>query len=313
MKKVLKILGIALLCVIVLVVSLLIWLANQPAVRSDYTQKVETGGGLEGKYIQPGPHTVEVCEQPVPQGFGKYVLCYPTQLEDSQYPVVVYANGSGIKASKYRAVLEHMASWGFIAIGTEEEYDWNGFASEMCVRHLETLNQYKEMDEKPNQFYGKIDMENVGIIGHSQGGVGVINAITEQKHAGAYKAAVALSPTNKELAAALEWEYDALKIHTPILLLAGAGGGDDWVVTGEQLDDIYSDIDGSRAMARRKDTPHGDMLFAADGYATAWFMWLLQGDEEAGKAFSGKSPEIFLNNLYQDVKIEMKQRKEEKS
>lgn len=310
MKKVLKIAGIVILCAVILIIALLIWLSNQPVVRADYTQKAETGGEIEAKYIQPGPYEVAVSEQPVPQGFTKYLLCYPAELEeqDRQYPIVVYANGSGTKASKYRAVLEHMASWGFIAVGTEEDYDWNGFASEMCVRHLERLDQYEEIDGKPNLFCGKIDLDNVGIIGHSQGGVGVINAITEQKHAGSYKAAVSLSPTNKEMAAALEWEYDATKIDIPILLLAGAGGGDDWVVTGEQLKDIYSDIAGDKVMARRKDTVHDKMLYAADGYATAWFMWLLQGDTDAGKAFRGEEPEILHNSHYQDVQMEGKKR-----
>ena len=28
---------------------------------------------------------------------------------------------------KYLSIPEHFASWGFIVIGTEEEYDWSGF------------------------------------------------------------------------------------------------------------------------------------------------------------------------------------------
>jgi len=48
---------------------------------------------------------------------------------------------------------------------------------------------------------------------------------------------------------------------------------------------------------------HGQMLYSADGYVTAWFMWQLQGDEEAEKAFIGDSPEISNNKLYQDVGV----------
>ena len=64
-------------------------------------------------------------------------------------------------------------------------------------------------------------MDSVGITGHSQGGVGVFNAITVQEHSEIFRAAVSLSPTNKELADALEWNYDAAKINTPILLISG--------------------------------------------------------------------------------------------
>ena len=56
-------------------------------------------------------------------------------------------------------------------------------------------------------------------------------------------------------------------------------------------------------MARKINTAHGEMLYSADGYVTAWFMWKLQGDEEAAKAFTGEHPEIISNSLYQDVNI----------
>lgn len=85
---------------------------------------------------------------------------------------------------------------------------------------------------------------------------------------------------------------------TPILLVAGAGGGDDWVVTGEQLESIYDDIDAPKAMMRRKDTAHNQVLYSPDGYVMAWFLWRLQG--EAAKAFSGDAPEFLSNPLYQD-------------
>ena len=44
------------------------------------------------------------------------------------------------------------------------------------------------------------------------------------------------------------------------------------------------------------------MLYCADGYVTAWFMWQLQGDEYAAGAFTGDEPEIMKNRLYQDQK-----------
>ena len=128
----------------------------------------------------------------------------------------------------------------------------------------------------------------------------MLNAVTEQKHADIYKTAVSLSPTNKELAHNLEWDYDAALVDIPVLLIAGAGGGDDWVITGEQLQSVYSDIDSNKAMLRRKDTPHNETLYAANGYVTAWFMWHLQDDDEAAKAFAGDNAEIYSNDLYQD-------------
>lgn len=302
MRKALKIIGIIVLILIVGISILLKFLGSRPVVPANYTQDTETGGPIEAKYMATGSHEVSTYEEPVLQSFSKYTIDYPTELEttDEKYPVIVVCNGSGTPISKYLSVPEHFASWGFIVIGTEEEYDWSGFSAEMCIRHLQKLNDSESIGENKNIFYQKVDFDNVGIVGHSQGGVGVLNAITAQKHADIYKTAVSLSPTNKELAHNLEWDYDAALVDTPILLIAGAGGGDDWVITGEQLQSIYSDIDRNKVMLRRKDTPHNETLYAANGYVTAWFIWHLQDDDEAAKAFAGDNAEIYMNGLYQN-------------
>ena len=304
MKKVLKITAVVVLCIMVLLFLFFAYLAKKPFVEENYSENAKTGGEIEAKYMKKGTYDVAYYEEPALHGFEKYEIYYPAELEseDGVYPVVVFVNGSGAKASKYNALLQHMASWGFIAIGTEEEFDWNGFAAEMCIRHLKRLNGNETLSDKDNIFFGKIDLEHVGITGHSQGGVGVFNAITVWDHSDIYKAAVALSPTNMDLAQNLEWDYDATKITVPVLLISGAGGGDDWVVTGEQLESIYDEIHAAKFMARRKDTDHGAVLYSADGYVTAWFMWLLQEDEEAAKAFLGSHAEMADNPLYQDIR-----------
>lgn len=308
MKTAFKVIGIVILVVVVLITAFLIIVSRIPAVPNDYQKNAKTGGDIEAQYMKSGDFDVSVYEEPVLHGFGKYITYYPTELtnSDKKYPVIVISNGSGTPISKYPAVQKHLASWGFIVIGTEEEYDWSGFAAEMCLRHLERWNDNERIGDTESIFYQKVDLENVGIVGHSQGGVGVINAVTVQSHKDSYKAAVSLSPTNRELAYNLEWEYDAALINTPIMLMSGAGGGDDWVVTGEQLEEIYNDISGGKIMVRRKDTPHGYMHYSAEGYVVAWFMWLLRGDENAAKAFTGDSPEIMSNSMYQDQKADFK-------
>lgn len=308
MKKVLKIIGVALLIVIIAIIALLRYIGNKPAAPTDYQQNVEIGGAIEAAYMANGSFEVSVYEEPVLQVFKKYVIYYPAELEtsDKQYPVIVICNGSGTPISKYPAVPKHYASWGFIVIGTEEENAWNGFGSEMSIRHLQRLNDNEQIEEgKANIFYHKVDFSNVGIVGHSQGGVGVLNAITAQVHKDIYKAAVSLSPTNKELAHALEWDYDASLVNVPIMLISGAGGGDDWVVTGEQLESIYNDIAGNKIMVRRNNTVHNEVLYSPDGYVTAWFMWHLQDDQDAAKAFVGADAEILINLLYQDQQVKM--------
>jgi dienelactone hydrolase len=280
-------------------------LQSRPAAPADYQKTVATGGTLEAKYLADGAYEVERYQEKTMQEFSPYTIYYPGELAQfsQSWPVIVLDNGTGVPLSKYPAVARHYASWGFIVIGTEEEYSWSGFGAEMCVRHLQRLNERETIEDQANVFCGKIDLDKIGIVGHSQGGVGVINAITVQPHHDRYQAAVVLSPTNMELAASLEWDYDPSGVSIPILLMAGAGGGDDWVVTGEQLKQIYDRIPSDKVMLRRSGTAHAEMLYAADGYVTAWFMALLKGDQEAAAAFSGKAPEILSNPLYQDQAV----------
>ncbi len=306
MIKVFKILGMVILGIVVFLGILLVCLSKMSVITKDYAKKIETGGDIEAKYLGDGAYEVSYYEEAAVQVFEKYEIYYPKELEteDMVYPVIVVCNGTGWKASKSKPIYEHYASWGFVVIATEETHAWNAFGAEMCIVHLQRLNDHPMLNDRENLFYQKIDFENVGIIGHSQGGVGVINAITNTAHKSTYKTAVALSPTNQELAEALEWPYDAARINVPIMLISGEGGGDDWVVTGEGLTAIYDDIPADKVMLRRKNTDHGKTQYSEDGYVTAWFMWQLQGDCEAAKAFIGENPEIMDNDLYQDQRID---------
>lgn len=306
MKKVLKVIGIIFIAIITLFAAFIFWLTHRDAsLKANYRENIETGGNIEASYLKDGPYATSYYEETTMQVFEKYEISYPTELEteNKKYPVIVVCNGTGWKGSLSKAQHQFYASYGFIVIATEETYSWNGFGAEMCVRHLERLNDYIGENGETSIFYQKVDFDRVGIIGHSQGGVGVINAITNTDRKDIYKAAVALSPTNEPVALALEWPYDASRISAPIMLISGAGGGDDWVITLEGLNSIYDQIPGNKIMARRSDTDHGSTATCNDGYVMAWFIWQLQGDEEAGKAFAGVNAEILNNNLYQDQRI----------
>ncbi len=305
-KKVSGIMGkIAIIILIILIIlkGCGVILSKIPSVPNDYTKKVKTGGEIEEKYLKMGSHEVDYYETGAMMSFKKFEIYYPKDIESmDKLPVVIFVNGTGIKGSKYSALQKHMASWGFITIATEEEYAWNGFSAEMSVRYLEFINEYKE-DGKENIFYNKIDMDKIGVAGHSQGGIGVINAITDQKHSDIYKAAVILSSTETDIAKAFLWESDSSLIQTNTLMIASNGDTDKKISPLESLKKTYNQIsnDVSKVLAIRNDCDHGEMLYYADGYVTAWFMYYLQGDNEAKKAFVGENAEINNNSLYQNI------------
>jgi pimeloyl-ACP methyl ester carboxylesterase len=282
-------------------------LSGHQAAPEDFAQKVRTGGEIEAHYLADGPCRTASQTMKALQEFGSFAVHYPKDLEgsDKRYPVIVMCNGTGTPAEKYEAVFRHYASWGFITIGTGENHSWSGFGAEMCIRLLERLDGSEEFNRKKNIFFRKVDLERVGICGHSQGGVGAINAVTDTRHKDIYKAAAVLSPTNRSLAHDLLWDYDPFGIKTPIMMMSGAGGGDDFVVNLDGLREIYDSVRSPKLMARRAETPHGETLYSETGYITAWFMWRLNGDAEAAKAFAGERPEIMENPMYQDQRIDL--------
>ncbi len=305
MRKIWKLLGILLATAVLILVLILAYAGIKPAVPGHYETTVKTGGEIEASYLAHGNCEVKYTEQQVMENFKKYEIYYPAELEtnDHSYPVIVVSNGTGVPGSKAKHMFEHFASWGFIVIGSEEEYSWNGFSAEMSLRYL-----LKQNESEDSIFYHKIDLDNIGALGHSQGGVGAINTVTDTKHRELYKTAVLESPAHPELASSLEWEYSISDVHVPFLLVAGTKPSDAELVC--TLDGMNKLMDLStespfRVMARRTDAEHGEMLYSADGYVTAWFMWQLQDDESAAKAFVGDEAEILQNSLYQDQRREL--------
>ncbi len=308
MKKLLKtmliIIGVIVLLVVLLIVILLILGATKQMAPKDYTETTPIGGEIEAKYLKMGQYDVSYCEEAVDDTFKKYEVYYPTELTDSDraYPVVVFANGTGVVGSKYKALFEHLASWGFVVVGNEDSESWNGNSSDKSLAYI--LEQNGNRD---SVFYQKIDIDNIGTSGHSQGGAAVFNAITGQDHSSLFKTAVSLSPTHEELAVALGWHYDLTQIHIPLLLMAGTEGEfeTEAVLPLDKMISMFGRLDTDKVMARKTGCGHGHMLYSADGYVTAWFMWQLQGDAEAAKAFTGDAPEILTNALYQDQRVEL--------
>ncbi len=308
MKKALKIVLIAVavvVAVVILLIGLLVWKSKEPMVPLDYVDTVQTGGEIEAKYLKKGSYEVAYFEEKTDDSLKMQEVYYPKELEitDKKYPAVVFANGTGVAGSKYKALFEHLASWGFVVIGNEEPESWNGKSSDKSISYI--LEQNKTEDSK---FFRKIDVDNIGITGHSQGGVGVFNAITECSNADVYKTAVALSPTHEEQAASTKWHYDLTAIKIPIMMLAGTKGDFEtkMVIPIEKMKSMYGKIPTDKVMARKTGYEHGEMLYVTDGYVTAWLMWQLQNDTQAAKAFTGDNPEIMNNKLYQDQKADIK-------
>ncbi|MCR5293971.1 MAG: hypothetical protein K6E30_02195 [Lachnospiraceae bacterium] len=304
MKKALKTMGMIFLVILSLIVLLFIKAALTPAIPKNYTETVKTGGEIEKRYLRNGSYSVGYYEQKNEEDFKKYEIWYPDTLKDtkSPFPLIVVLNGTGVKASKYKEQFRHFASWGFVVIGTEEEESWDAVAADKSLAFIISQNENQD-----SIFYQKIDVDNIGAVGHSQGGAGVFNAVTEMEHSFLYKTAVSVSPTHEEQAVSLGWHYDLAEISVPVFMAAGSKGDFEMklVIPDGAMKSMYDKIASPKVMARKRDLEHGEMLYSADGYITAWFMWQLQGDEAAAKAFTGDDAEILGNELYREQQIDL--------
>jgi len=192
MKKVLKIVGIILLVIIILVVVILAVLSKMAKQKEErYYEYSNAVGEIEKKYTAMGELNVASKEyDSVNASIGKFVIWYPFELENSEqtYPVVLWANGTGSKASTYKYFLSHLASWGFIAVDNDDENTRTGESLNAGIDLLIAEN------ENPDSvFYHKIDLDHIGIGGHSQGGPAVFNMITNQSHGDMIRACYAVS------------------------------------------------------------------------------------------------------------------------
>lgn len=306
--KIFKIAAGIILGIFVIIGVWLIIREHTPAVPAGYYNMVETGGSIEENYIKRGPYEVADLVMKTDEDFKVYEIWYPTEMEtengSKKYPAIIVNNGTGVKASRAKALFERMASWGFIVIGTEEAFSWDGYSSEKCMKRLMYLNEHPNIEGlADNIFAGNVDMKNIGVYGHSQGAIGCINAVTVQGHKDQYKAMFLSSLPDKKTVVALRWKYDMKDIKIPTIIMAGTGKIDEnIIITPKEMKEAYSSVPvKTKLIARRKNAEHREMLYLADGYVTAFFMWQLQGDRQAAEAFVGDDAEILSNPQYQNV------------
>lgn len=325
MKSIL--IGVAALIALILVgVILLVIFAGYK--NENYWKFASPKGAIEEKYTALGEYEVSSVQFDAGDDICKtYSVWYPKELENrtETYPLVLMVNGTGGKASASSALLRHLASWGFIVVGNEDENTRTGASAAATLDYMLALNE-----DSQSLFYGHIDTENIGIAGHSQGGVGAINAVTQQENGKKYKAICAQSTTSGAVAYALNlldgelgggWNCDTAPLSIPAFMIAGTGNADAGNVQENRLELVEGETQGvcplwwlrecydampdsvPKVIGRLVGKDHGDIPHSADGYMTAWFMYWLQGDEEAGKAFFGENAEIKTNENWKDVQI----------
>ena len=318
MKKVMKIIGIVLLCIVVLVVVLVVVNMIKTAINNkrvwipdDYYTVFESDSALEKKYAGLGEYEVKELEfESENKAIDKIRVWYPNEAENRQYPVIVIVNASNTAALNLKTVYARLASWGFVVVGNDDRQTGTGKTASETLDYVLNLNK-----DKNSELFGKMDEEHIGCVGYSQGGAGAINAVTNFENSDKFTALFTGSASYALLSKNMGWGYDVSQINIPYFMTAGTGntddnGGsihDDKNLAGiaplaslvENYDGITADV--FKLRARVTGAEHQDMLHLTDGYMTAWMLYHLQGDTETASVFVGENADILTNNGWQDV------------
>lgn len=314
MKNIIKIILIV-ICIFILavigivVVFVLTHKGKNTDIMDGYYENFRSEAPLEMKYSQLGSYETAYTEFASDnESIGKIRVWYPKELEESDriYPMIVVVNASGTPAAKYEPFFKRLSSWGFIVVGNEDPQTGTGETTSETLDFMLNL-------PADSVIFGRIDYANIGIVGYSQGGAGAICALTNYDNGKYYKTIFTGSAAYPLLAKNMGWEYDVSKIQVSYFMTAGTGKSDDsgtdpnsgfgGVCPLSALVENYNNIPDSviKMRARAAGAEHEEMLARTDGYMTAWMLYQLYGDEEAGQAFLGEDAEILSNANWQDI------------
>ena len=309
----LKIIGIILLTLFAVIVIFFIKgkiHERRPWYDDNYFDDFKTEAVLEKKYSGRGSFETACTEFKSDNSkIDTIRVFYPAELADSNqtYPMIVSVNASGTRARNYMAVLDRIASWGFIVVGNDDPQSGTGETASQTLEFILNIGADSEL-------YGKIDKNNIGIMGYSQGGAGALCAVTNFDNGKMYKTIFTGSAAYPFLAHNMGWDYDVSKVTIPYFMTSGTGKTDDADVPDITKDfagvcpleavitNYYSISDDvEKVRARATGAEHEDMLVRSDGYMTAWMLYQLCDDKNAAKVFVGDDAEILHNSNWQDI------------
>jgi hypothetical protein len=267
-------------------------------------------GTIEKKYYATGPWAVTT------RSDNGYDFYYPTDLGANGFlhPIIPWGNGTGGTASNVAYFLNHLASWGFVIIATQDRYTHTGQTI------LDAANFLVQANANPQSiFFNKLKVDQIGAIGHSQGAGGAINALI--KSAGSIKTVIPIElPGQQFCFCAPSDVIDTSKITRGSVFfvdgsldlpvspptqppsatgLQSIAAFYDAVpnsvrkVKGTLIGPTHNDITGQPDCDTAAAAPCFNGVYGYLGYPTAWMMDQLQGDSFAHGAFVHGSGEMF--------------------
>lgn len=237
------------------------------------------------------PTESQTSSAPIPTGVksvtdGNKKIYYPAALEalQKQYPVIVWANGTGCATDTYDGLLKRIAEGGYIVVADSSVMTADGKAQIDSIDYITGKNS-----DKNSIFYGKADIAKIGATGHSQGGRSSVNAAQKDSR---IKCIVSIAGASSK--------DEAKGLRAPALYLTGTA--DMVVVSSQWCKPSYDVSEGRAVYASLKGAGHTVCMTSPDkvsGYVVSWFDAYLKNDSAAIAKFQNGG-DLSKDSAWQD-------------
>ena len=251
---------------------------------------------VDGNWSETGPFAVTV--EP---GDATHTIYRPTTLGAGglRHPVILWGNGTGGSPLDYDGLLRHLASHGFVVVAANTPSAGSG--TDMLAGATFLIDENGRPDSR---FFQKIDVDDIGASGHSQGGQGAIAAGADPR----VDTVIPIEPGPGPLffPPTPPPVGSIPRVLGPLFMLAGQ---DDFVVRPQLLvlprynnaghiPAVYGELAGADHFTPTMDGG------GFRGMTTAWFRFWLMDDEQARGEFFGPAATcgICTDGAWSDVR-----------
>ena len=213
---------------------------------------------------------------------------------DRRLPVLAWGNGACANSPwEHVNFLSEVASHGFlvVAIGPMPQEGERTGERSTSSQLLDAIDwAIARNSDRDSPYFGRIDTAHIAVSGMSCGGLQALEVAPDPRIStvGVFNSGILPAPGGGMPGMPALGKEQLAKLHSPTLYLLG---GESDIAYGNGMDD-FRRIDHVPVFVGNMDVGHGGTYQQPHGgefarVATAWYLWQLTGDEEAGRLFTG--------------------------